>query len=266
MQGVLLTLPYAWLADRTNKKALLFIGLVMSAMSMVAFFAICHFAKTASALDSVIFFRVFECVGGGVPMAYVLLNSLLFFRMTAEKRASVFYMMSMVLVVARAGGTALCGVLLDKYPRSAVPVAALVYGINLPLVAFFRTPQAASRPEGMGEPRPDGSPLLPDVHGEQRAKDGSRVADDIYARLASTCRELRKQPVLSWSLLFYVVKVLAIDVQMIQAQWAVARFNWTFSVVAYLNAYTAVVCFLILSGLPFASQLLVSRCGSPHGM
>jgi len=72
-------------------------------------------------------------------------------------------------------------------------------------------------------------------------------------------KEMIGQRVIAWGLLFYVIKVMADDTQFIQTQWVVRRFAWNFSAAAYVYAYTALFCSLILAGLPFLSSYFIRR-------
>lgn len=111
VQATLLMLPNTWLAQRMDKHTLLLIGFSTSIVSMTYFYAACMFmlyplflhchtsaegrcslaqgyfaGKGVLPLNMVIFFHVFECVGGGIAVAYVLLNSLLAAQTTVETR------------------------------------------------------------------------------------------------------------------------------------------------------------------------------------
>ena len=120
LAGLILTLPYARLAESVNKHTFLFVGFVTSTASMAYFFLICesftnpplsplcdsrlswseypanhlpirflvkgHFSGPSVPLHLVVLSRVFESVGGGISMAYILLYSLLALAVPAETR------------------------------------------------------------------------------------------------------------------------------------------------------------------------------------
>ena len=175
----------------------------------------------------------------------------------------------MMLVLARAGGTALCGVLLDKSPASVVPVAIAVYAINIPVIAVSCCPCMEPKRSGKFKDGSGTSLLASNDHSDEDVDSNENDNDRVVARDVGNAadaffswvryRALIGQNVVGWGLLFYVFKILAADTQFIQAQWIVRRFSWTFSAVAYANAYTALLCMLILAGLPFLSSYLICR-------
>ncbi|RYP57807.1 hypothetical protein DL769_009257 [Monosporascus sp. CRB-8-3] len=204
-------------------------------------------AESTVRLELVLLFRVIESVGGGFPVAQVLLNSLLARQTIPETRASVFYLVSTLLVLGRAGGTALCGVVLDSNAGVVIPAAIIIYALNLPVIALFgrdvdRTKVIeAYRESGTGSDHH----LLPfdDDAREQEARDSDLGGgdNDIATEIADTTGSV------------------ATTIASTLAQWLVHRFAWTFSAVAYVNAYIAVLCLITLASLPILTAHLISR-------
>ncbi|EHK26501.1 uncharacterized protein TRIVIDRAFT_218655 [Trichoderma virens Gv29-8] len=208
VQGILLVLPYAWLAEQMNKHQLLLIGFTTSILSMAYF-----------------------------------------------------------LVITRAGSTALCGVLLDGFATAIIPVAISIYAISIAIMA--RSCIHCAQKRGRRDYADGSCQGLLDDNNENDEDANNNNGGSI--RLAKQTRytkamfplaaykEMIGQGVIAWGLLFYFFKVVAVDTQFIQTQWVVRRFAWNFSAAAYIYAYTALFCLLVLAGLPFLSSYLIRR-------
>ncbi|KAK3997791.1 major facilitator superfamily domain-containing protein [Cladorrhinum sp. PSN332] len=292
LQGLILTLPYARLAESVDKHMFLCVGFVTSTASMAYFFLICHFSGPSVPLHLVVLSRVFESVGGGISMAYILLYSLLALRVPAKTRSSIFYMTGAGLLLARAFAMVICGILLKDYPWAVAPATVIAYSLNIPIILLFPSrppkPQPTAEPasppaDGSGDMLLSGSEIedgngcdgqrhyYDDEESLRSATDGigkpaMSILEHCKHVLVTTYNEYLGRAVFRISLIACGIKILGLDVQTIQAQWSVERFDWTFSAVTYVNAYATLVCMLVLAGLPSLSSYLVARLGSVRRM
>lgn len=187
---------------------------------------------------------------------------------------------------------AICGILLKDFPWAVAPATVIAYSLNIPIISLFPTrlakPQATAAPVSVPV---DGSGAL--LLSESDVEDGDvrdsqhRYYDDEESLsagidgmgkptmsilehckhvLVTTYNEYLGRAVFRISLIACGIKILGLDVQTIQTQWSVERFDWTFSAVTYVNAYATLVCMLVLAGLPSLSSYLVARLGSVRRM
>ena len=198
------------------------------------------------------------------------------------------------LLLARAFAMAICGILLKDFPWAVAPATVIAYSLNIPIILLF--PSRLAKPQVPAAPVSlpvDGSGALllsgPDVeNGANRVHDGrNRYSDDEESLspgieglgkpamsilehckhvLVTTYNEYLGRAVFRISLIACGIKILGLDVQTIQTQWSVERFDWTFSAVTYVNAYATLVCMVVLAGLPSLSSYLVARLGSVRRM
>ena len=64
------------------------------------------------------------------------------------------------------------------------------------------------------------------------------------------------------SFLICFMKAIGLNVHLVQMQWSVKRYEWTFSAAIYVNTYAALVCTCVLAGLPHLSSYLLTTLGS----
>lgn len=202
--------------------------------------------------------------------------------------------MGTVLILARAGGTAACGALLQLYPRAIGATAIVTYALNIPVILLWPRPVTTAPPKLRPEPEPlseSCAGLLTDVDGhvlnhndetESDSDNGPKPAETSQPasvrdttgiigviiswliHILSSYQPLLIHPVYLWGLLFHALAIMGTDVQTIQPQWTVHRFRWTYAAVAYVNVYTAVVCLVVLVGLPFLSANLLRILQNPQ--
>ena len=193
--------------------------------------------------------------------------------------ASVFYLSSSMLLLARAGAMALSGALLKRLPMMLGPLATLVYALNVAVVLSPSTggPKPAGKKNDdarrfIAIPDEDrGSETLSDVHDarpliQNSSLDRKSMIDYCRHTLVTVYETYLGRAVFRMSFLICFVKIIGLDVQLIQTQWSVKRYDWTFSAAAYVNAYATLVCMCVLAGLPLLSSYLLTTLGSARKM
>ncbi|KAL9119338.1 MAG: hypothetical protein Q9187_004108, partial [Circinaria calcarea] len=229
-------------------------------------------------VELIIFARLFEFMGGGITVAYILLYALLADAVPKETRASVFYTMEAIILLARAGAMGLCGTLLKKIPYALGPLTVLVYALNVPILLLSSSAAtrvklkqdvaistAALSAEGIGSETPT-EPNTTERLIDDRSDDKMSMVKYCKRILVSAYKEYLGRAVFRLSFLICAIKIVGLDVQLIQTQWTIKRYDWNFSAAAYINAYMTLVCMCVLAGLPLLSSYLLTKLGSTRKM
>ncbi|KAL8798642.1 MAG: hypothetical protein Q9182_006501 [Xanthomendoza sp. 2 TL-2023] len=209
--------------------------------------------------------RLIECIGGGIPVAYIILYATLADAVSTDARTSVFYFVGAMLLLARAGTMTLCGILLKNLPSAIAPVTVVAYALNIALIL-------CSRPHVRKEHkrRDTGVPIdLSDDESEPFLtpgdnSDGKAVQDRNGKTLLRHCKdtlvtaykEYLGRAVFRVGFLVCVIKIIGLDIQIIQTQWSVVRYDWSYSATSYVMAYATLVCMCVLAFLPLFSSYL----------
>ncbi|KAM4060144.1 hypothetical protein HRG_002249 [Hirsutella rhossiliensis] len=286
-------MPYAWLAEAIDNRKLLLAGFISSTVSVVYFFGICRLPVGIVRLELVVCFRVLECIGGGTTMAYILLYSSLARKNPVESRTLVIYIAGAVLLLARAGAMVLVGLLLQGNAPSIGPITILVYLTNIPVLlsgGSSRPAIAMGQGQSLCGDAADADGGVAPLDAADAASDVSSVTgldldgpggdDDgsVYIEppsrkgillhikhiLLTAYNEYLGRAVLRTGLFVCATKIVALDVQFIQPQWSVKKFDWNFTATSYVNAYATLICMVVLVCLPFLSASLSDRLDSPQ--
>jgi len=182
-------------------------------------------------VDLVILSRIFEFVGGGISIAYIILYSLLALATPLEMRTSAFYIVGAILLLARAGAMALCGALLEDYPWAVGPATVLVYALNIPLIAVssFRALSPSLDLTPMRDAVIDSNNQQADERENNNSEDEATLEEENGILLSLIIRNFKNvlitaykeylgQLVFRISLLVCAVKIIGLDVQLIQPQ------------------------------------------------
>ncbi|KAH6618354.1 hypothetical protein B0J18DRAFT_437147 [Chaetomium sp. MPI-SDFR-AT-0129] len=188
-----------------------------------------------------------------------------------------------------------CGILLRSAPWAVGPVTVLAYSLNIPIILFIaarrpKLPTEADEPLVSSQPDIDDDDYMNNLgnNNNNNSSDSQRACHDgmesvsiaadgstspgmslvqhIKHVFVTTYNEYLGRTVFRISLIACGIKILGLDVQLIQTQWTVERFDWTFSAATYVNAYATLVCMLVLAGLPALSTYLIIRLGSARRM
>ena len=178
-------------------------------------------------------------------------------------------------LLARVGAMALSGALLKRLPMMLGPLTALVYALNVVVVLSLSTgdPKSAEKKDEnargliatVNEGR--GSETISDLYDAQpliqnNSLDCKSVIDHSRHTLITVYETYLGRAVFRISFLICFMKAIGLNVHLIQMQWSVKRYEWTFSAATHVNTYAALVCTCVLAGLPHLSSYLLTTLGS----
>ncbi|MDI1492094.1 MAG: hypothetical protein OHK93_003306 [Ramalina farinacea] len=231
---------------------------------MTAFFFICHSPRNLNPY-LVLSARLIECIGGGIPVAYIILYATLADAVSTDARTSVFYFVGAMLLLARAGAMTPCGILLKNLPSAIAPVTVVAYALNIALILCSRPHVRKERERrdtgALIDLSDDESEpfLIPGDNSDGKAvqnRNGKTLLWHCKDTLVTAYKEHLGRAVFRVGFLVCVIKIIGLDIQIIQTQWSVVRYDWSYSATSYVMAYTTLVCICMLAFLPLFSSYL----------
>jgi hypothetical protein len=254
MPGMLLALPYGYLADRIGRRPVLMLCALGLAAAISSVLIVCHFWQVFP-LRMLWAAWLFTVVGGGASVIVATTFSMLTDLTTEKERATVFLYLAVAILVGQAISVPLASVIMDKFGTTT----AIMIGYFVGLVSCFMTILTK-------ETTPKAKAMTDDEQSLPESADAGQTPEDWRARLtkviSSTATFVLQSKSLIALILSFFVHALGTSANSIIVQYASKRFSLPISragLFLTVRAIVTIVAFLVL--IPLVSRLLDAKLG-----
>ncbi|KAE8354466.1 major facilitator superfamily domain-containing protein [Aspergillus coremiiformis] len=257
--GILLALPLGFLMDRIGRKPIALLSMSGVLMEEVAIRIICRYSE-AIPLRAIWFTPLFQLCGGGSQIATSVVFTIVSDLFSAEKRASVFFVLSAAVLLAEILATPLSAWLMSWSPWLPFLLGGLCEGCGFLAAAIIpeTLPKSSdeSEPEPVREEHHDHLAPVPTAQWKAPLRNAGSHAMYLMTFIRGDAN------IFSISIAYLAASIGQQTLELI-IQYASQRFSWTMAKASFLISLKGIIDLIALLLLLPAISHYLNRYLSP---